>query len=70
MYDSYLGYRGTIKAVAFQFPQNPTSNNLMDYVVTVDEIEALTGLDFFSGLTNRKQINLESKRRNFLLEDL
>jgi endonuclease G len=64
------GYFGTIKAVALKFPQHPTSSNLLDYVVTVDELEDLTGFDFFPELSEQKQRNLESKRRNFLLEDL
>lgn len=64
------GYRSTIKAVAFIFPQEPASENLMDYIVTVDEIESKTGIDFFPELSNTKQRNLESVRRNFKLEKL
>jgi len=64
------GYLSTIKAVAFLLPQQPQSSNLMDYLCTVDEIEALTGLDFFPELTEAKQKNLENKKRNIALEDL
>jgi endonuclease G len=63
------GYFGTIKAIAFLFPQNPTTDNFEDYIVTVDAIEAATGLNFFPELTDVKQHNLESKRRSFNLED-
>jgi endonuclease G, mitochondrial len=64
------GYRGTVKTVAFIFPQVPTKDSIWDYVVTVDEIEEATGIDFYPELTKRKQKNLESKKRNFKLEDL
>lgn len=60
-----IGYFGTVKAVAFIFPQNPSSPHLLDYVVTVDDIEAATGLDFNTQLTNNKQHNLESIKRDF-----
>ncbi len=65
-----IGYFGTVKAVAFIFPQNPASNHLMDYVVTIDEIEAATGLDFNTQLTNTKQHNLESVKRDFEFNEL
>lgn len=64
------GYGDTIKAIAFKFPQHPTSDDMMDYVVTVDEIEDLTGLDFFPELSEQKQRNLESKKRDFELRDI
>lgn len=62
------GYRGTIKAVSFIFPQHPISDEYSDYVVTVDEIEQKTGLNFFPELTERKQFNLESANRDFDLK--
>lgn len=64
------GYLGTIKTVAFLLPQQPASTKLMDYLTTVDEIERLTQLNFFPELSEAKQRNLESKKRNILLEDL
>ncbi len=65
-----IGYFGTVKAVAFIFPQNPVSPHLMDYVVTVDEIEVATGLEFNTQLTNTKQHNLESVKRDFDFNEL
>lgn len=62
------GYFGTVKAAAFIIPQNPESKKPIDYVVTIDEIELATGLDFFSTLSNAKQNNLESVKRDFDLE--
>ncbi len=64
------GYFGTIKAVSFVFPQAPEGNDYMDYVKTVDEIELLTGLEFFPEMTVGKQRNLESKKRGFDLEEI
>ena len=64
------GYRGTLKAVSFIFPQEPQSDNYLDYVKTIDEIEGLTGLNFFPEMTVRKQKNLESKKRGFGLEEI
>ncbi len=61
------GYRGTAKAVTFIFPQKPTSTDPLDYLSTVDEVESLTGLDFFPGLSIQKQRNLESVKRDFAL---
>jgi endonuclease G len=64
------GYLSTIKAVSFIFPQVLQGNNFMDYVTTIDEIESLTGLDFFPELSAAKQKNLESKKRWFDLEEI
>lgn len=51
------GYFGTLKAVSFIFPQEPESNEIMDYAVTINYIEQLTGLEFFPEMTARKQKN-------------
>ncbi|MGV3705551.1 MAG: DNA/RNA non-specific endonuclease [Arcticibacter sp.] len=64
------GYTGTLKAVAFLFPQNPQSKKLSDYLTTVDQIESLTQLDFFPELSKSVQLNLESKKRDLRLGEL
>ncbi|WP_116787815.1 DNA/RNA non-specific endonuclease [Flavobacterium psychrotrophum] len=64
------GYQGTVKTVAFLFPQHPQSDEFNTYLTTVDAIEKLTGLDFFSELTETKQRNLESKKRDFTLTEI
>lgn len=67
------GYFGTPKAVAFCFPQKPEytdADDLLKYVTTVDAIEDSTGLNFYPMLSETKQRNLESKKRNFQLEDI
>lgn len=40
------------KAIAFLIPNKNVPNNLFQYVVTIDSIEALTGIDFFPSLSN------------------
>ncbi len=67
---SQKGYLSTMKAVSFIFPQVPQGNNFMDYVTTIDEVERVTGLEFFPELSTAKQKNLESKKRGFDLEEL
>ncbi|MEO9871165.1 DNA/RNA non-specific endonuclease [Ekhidna sp.] len=64
------GYRATIKTIAFVFPQHPESSDFMDYVKSVDEVEVLTGIDFFPELSEAKQRNLESKKRDFKLNEI
>tara|TARA_R110000851_G_scaffold298770_1_gene454300 strand:+ start:11536 stop:12078 length:543 start_codon:yes stop_codon:yes gene_type:complete len=39
---------GKYKAVAFLIPNKPSSESFYEYAVSIDEIEARTGIDFFS----------------------
>jgi endonuclease G len=68
------GYGAVPKAVAFIFPQDVPggkgNKQFLDFVTTVDEIEKLTGIDFFTDLSAQKQKNLESVMRNFKLEEI
>lgn len=64
------GYTGTLKAVAFLFPQKPQSKKLSDYLTTVDHIELITDLNFFPELSRSVQHNLESKKRDLLLNEI
>lgn len=51
------------KALAFIFPQNAKANiSLMKLVVSIDEVEAQTGLDFFSELDDSIENALESSQ--------
>ena len=58
------GYRAPKKATAFIFPQIPTSQNLDNYLTTVDQIEEKTGLNFFNELEEEEEEKLESKKLN------
>ncbi len=47
--------------IAFLFPNTEVSGKLEDFVVSVDTIEELTGVDFFVGLDNKVEQELEPK---------
>lgn len=64
------GYKGTVKAISFIFPHHPSTNNYLDYAVSIDEIEQRTGLNFFPELTESEQLDLESVKRDFNLDVL
>lgn len=49
------------RAIAFLLPNEPSSRPLTDYVVSIDSIEAFTGLDFFDGLPDDKENELEKQ---------
>ncbi len=48
------------KVLAFLIPNAPTTKSFYEYTVSVDEIEAKTGIDFFSNLSKNVQEQLES----------
>lgn len=41
-------------------PNTSSSNNLEQFVVSVDEIEKETGIDFFSGIEDQLENKLEA----------
>lgn len=51
---------GAIKMIAFLMPHENSGKPLYKFVVSVDEIEKLTGIDFFSELDNALENKLES----------
>jgi endonuclease G len=54
---------GRVRTLAFLFPQDPKAGaELADYLTTIDEIEARTGLDFFAELPVETQAELEARR--------
>jgi endonuclease G, mitochondrial len=48
------------KVIAFLIPNAPTDKSFYDYAVSVDEIEARTGIDFFSQFSSAVQDKLEN----------
>ena len=52
-----------MQATAYLMPHMLPQKNakFIDYVTTVDEIEAVTGLDFFTNLNRSEERMLESK---------
>ncbi len=51
---------GNTKMLAFLMPHKDSNKPLYDFVVPVDEVEALTGIDFFSELNDDKENRLEA----------
>lgn len=49
-----------IKAIAFLVPHKESSKALYKFVVTIDELESLTGIDFFPALPDDLENKLES----------
>lgn len=49
-----------IKGIGFIFPNASSSEELQAYAVSIDSVEALTGIDFFSLLPDDQENNIES----------
>jgi len=50
-----------VKMIAFLVPHEESNKPLYEFVVSVDELEQLTGIDFFPCLPNDIEFDLESK---------
>lgn len=55
------GSAENLKAIAFLMENKPSSKRIEEFVVTIDEVEKRTGIDFFSELPNELEDTLESK---------
>ncbi|WP_460218219.1 DNA/RNA non-specific endonuclease [Psychroserpens sp. MEBiC05023] len=53
---------GKTKVIAFLMPHKDSNRPLYEFVVTIDEIEALTGIDFFAELDDATEHRLEASR--------
>lgn len=49
------------KAIAFYFPNQKLNQPIFNYVVSIDKIEAITGIDFFPKLPDQIENKLESE---------
>jgi endonuclease G, mitochondrial len=62
-YKTLLCFEGDkAKSIGFLLPQVGTTANIKDYVVPVNTIETLTGLDFYPELDNSIENKVESQR--------
>jgi endonuclease G, mitochondrial len=52
-------YKGNYKMIAFLVPHQDSDKPLYEFVVSVDEIEKMTGIDFYPKLDDKKEIILE-----------
>lgn len=50
-----------LKVLAFLMPNKPSNKNIDDFIVSVDAIEDLTGIDFFHELSAHEEAKLEGK---------
>jgi endonuclease G, mitochondrial len=53
--------RGDLGMIAFLIPNQKGKKELYEYAITVDQVEKETGIDFFPGLENKLETDLESK---------
>lgn len=56
------------RAIGFIFNNEPSSRELSEFAVSVDEVEALTGLDFFSALPDDIETQIEAHGSFFAWE--
>lgn len=60
-YKIFLSYTDdSTKAIAFLLPNKKESTPFIDYVVSIDSLEALTNIDFFPSLPDKLEDSLES----------
>ncbi|MDP2686733.1 MAG: DNA/RNA non-specific endonuclease [Aequorivita sp.] len=52
---------GNYKAITFIIPNKPSSESFYEYAVSIDEIEAKTGIDFFPNLPDSIENEMEKK---------
>lgn len=52
-------YKGNFKMIAFLVPHEDSEKPLYEFVVPVDQIEKMTGIDFFPKLNDKDEVMLE-----------
>jgi endonuclease G len=60
-YKAILDITGEKKMIGLVLPNAKSSANLESFVITIDSLESLTKIDFFPGLPDNIEKNLESK---------
>lgn len=58
----YTNYEKKAKMIGFLIPNEKSNKPLYQFVVSVDEIEKLTGIDFFPQLNDKIEAQLESNQ--------
>lgn len=49
------------KAIAFVYPNMPAPGNMQDYAMSIDDLEKITGFDFFPSLPDNIENSVEEK---------
>lgn len=57
----FAPYATPRRAIAFLYPNGSSKGAIGKYAVTVDEVERLTGIDFFSALDDDEEAEVESR---------
>ena len=57
------------KAIGFIYPNRGGHKDMNEYVVSVDEVGRITGMDFFSMLDDRLEENVESATYNRMMDE-
>lgn len=55
------GGKDNLKVIAFLMPNKESNKPLKEFIVPVDRIEEMTGLDFFEALQNNMEVELEKR---------
>ena len=55
-----LCLQGEPKALGFIFPNNAAHHELVDYIKSVDDVEEITGFDFFHNLPDEIESKVEA----------
>ena len=61
--------RGKAKAIGFIYPNRGGHKNMKEYVRPVDEIERITGIDFFPALDDRVEDAVEAEGKQDMIDD-
>lgn len=56
----FAPYADPVRAIGFVYPNMKCTGNMENYSTTVDEVERITGLDFFSSLPDEMENSVES----------
>lgn len=60
-YKTVLGYRdGKVRGIAFLMPNESSKNSIYLYATRIDEIERITGIDFYQYLDSKTQKSVEA----------
>lgn len=57
------------KAIGFIYPNKEGHKDMNEYVVSIDEVERVTGMDFFSMLDDRVEENVESATYRKMMDE-
>jgi endonuclease G len=56
---------GTWEGIGFILPNSNTKVDFKDYVTSIDNVEEITGIDFFWKIDDKIEIKLEREKYNF-----